>query len=237
MSGHTHTAEAEDRRQAIVEAALTLLDQDGVEKLSLRRLATQLGMHAPGLYWYIESKQDLINLVAHAIVERGLAALERPVPGESWQKWLVDLACAIRSAMLAHRDGARVVGGSYLMRGGSITPSIETSLEILEGAGFDRLLALGATMTLIRYAIGSALVEQLSPITKLHESKLSDEALAQLMNAIPADKWPRTADAYQRLFARDMREQGGVRDRDAVFRWGAETFVRGFAALPDLPRR
>jgi TetR/AcrR family tetracycline transcriptional repressor len=237
MSGQTHTAEAEDRRQAIVDAALTLLDEDGVEKLSLRRLATQLGMHAPGLYWYIESKQDLIDLVARAIIERGLAQLETPAAGEPWQKWLVDLACATRSALLAHRDGARVVGGSYLMRGGSLTPSIETSLEILEAAGFDRLIALGATMTLIRYAIGSALAEQLSPITKVHEPMFRDEVLMQLMEAIPAEKWPRTADAYRRLFASDDRDRTGAGDRDRVFRWGAETFVRGFATSPDIPKR
>ena len=49
------------------------------------------------------------------------------------------------------------------MRTGAITPVIEQSLEILEGAGFERVIALGGTMTLLRYATGIALDEQASP--------------------------------------------------------------------------
>jgi TetR/AcrR family tetracycline transcriptional repressor len=236
MTGATHTPEAEDRRQAIVEAALAMLDQDGLEKLSLRRLAAYLGMHAPGLYWYIESKQALIDLMAQAILTRGLAELERPSRSATWQEWLVELAVATRRALLSHRDGARVVGGSYLMRTGAVTPFVETSLEILEEAGFDRLLALGATMTMVRYAIGAALAEQLSPISQLRDPKRTDETLRSLMEAIPDDRWPRTASAYRRLFESGVRDKGNVRDFDRVFRWGAETFVRGLAAQPPFPR-
>lgn len=236
MTGAAHTPEAEDRRQAIVEAALTLLDQDGIEKLSLRRLAAHLGMHAPGLYWYIENKQALIDLMAQAILTRGLAELEQPKRDASWQEWLVDLAVAMRRALLGHRDGARVVGGSYLMRTGAITPFIEASLEILEEGGFDRLLALGATMTMVRYAIGAALAEQLSPITQLRDPKFDEQKLRSVMEAIPEDRWPRTANAYRRLFESDIRDKSGVRDYDRVFRWGAETFVRGLAAQPPIPR-
>ncbi len=232
MTGASHTPEAEDRRQAIVEAALTLLDDAGIDKLSLRRLAGHLGMHAPGLYWYIENKQALIDLMAQAILTRGLAELERPSREAPWQEWLVDLAVAMRRALLSHRDGARVVGGSYLMRTGAVTPFVETSLEILEEAGFDRLLALGATMTMVRYAIGAALAEQLSPITQLRDPKFSDETLRSLMESIPESRWPRTAHAYRRLFESDIRDRTGVRDYDRVFRWGAETFVRGLAVQP-----
>lgn len=236
MTGGAHTPEAEDRRQAIVDAALTLLDEDGIDKLSLRRLAAHLGMHAPGLYWYIENKQALIDLMAQAIISRGLAELEQPSREAPWQEWLVDLAVAIRRALLSHRDGARVVGGSYLMRTGAVTPFVETSLEILEDSGFDRLFALGATMTMVRYAIGSALAEQLSPITQMRDSKFDEQKLRSLMEAIPEHRWPRTANAYRRLFETDARDKSGIRDFDRVFRWGAETFVRGLTVQPPFPR-
>ena len=62
-----------------------------------------------------------------------------------------------RRALLARRDGARVVAGAYLLRTNTISPIIETALEILESTGFERLAALGATMTLLRYATGIAL--------------------------------------------------------------------------------
>jgi len=87
-----------------VGAALDLLDADGFDQMSLRRLASHLGMHAPGLYWYIESKQDLIDLMAKAILDRGLADLKRPAPETKWEDWLVELACTTRQALLAYRD-------------------------------------------------------------------------------------------------------------------------------------
>jgi TetR/AcrR family tetracycline transcriptional repressor len=227
----------EERRELIVAAALDLLDSDGFDQMSLRRLASHLGMHAPGLYWYIESKQDLVDLMAKEILDHGLADLERPAPGASWQQWLVDLACATRLALLARRDGARVVGSAFLLRAGALTPSIEISLEILEAAGFERLTALGATMTLVRYAIGAALGEQVSPMSGVVDKAQFDRKAKMMLASVDADQWPRTADAYRMLFESDARDRPGIRDRDRIFRWGAEMFVRGFADHPNFPPR
>jgi len=222
----------EERRELIVRAALDLLDADGFDQMSLRRLATHLGMHAPGLYWYIESKQDLIDLMAKEILEQGLGDLERPAPGTNWQDWLVDLACRTRVALLARRDGARVVGAAFLLKTGALTSAIEISLEILEGVGFERLLALGATMTVIRYAIGAALGEQVSPMSGVIDKDEIDRVTRMLIAAVDAAKWPRAADAYRQLLESDIRDRGGVRDRDRIFRWGAQMFVRGVSTFP-----
>lgn len=215
-----------------MHAALDLLDSDGFDQMSLRRLASHLGMHAPGLYWYIESKQDLIDLMAKEILERGLAKLEHPGPDANWQDWLVELACATRVALLARRDGARVVGSAFLLKTGALASGIEYSLELLEAAGFDRLVALGATMTLIRYAIGAALGEQVSPMANVTDAAELDRRTRMLIATVDPAKWPRAADAYRQLFESDLRERGGIRDRDRIFRWGAQMFVRGFASFP-----
>jgi TetR/AcrR family tetracycline transcriptional repressor len=211
----------EERRELIVTAALDLLDSDGFDQMSLRRLAAHLGMHAPGLYWYIESKQDLIDLMAKEILDRGLADIERPHPDANWQEWLVDLACATRHALLARRDGARIVGSSLLLKAGTLTPSIEISLELLEAAGFERLVALGATMTLIRYAIGAALGEQTSPIASIADKAEFTRRAKIVLAAVDPVKWPRAADAYRMLFESDARDRPGIRDRDRMFRWVA----------------
>lgn len=213
---------ADARRKEIVAAALVLLDEDGLDRLSLRRLATHLGMHAPGLYWYIESKQALINLMSKAIIEEGLAHLGWLVEGQTWEDWLVELARTVRSALLQRRDGARVVAGSYLLHTAAITPFIERALEILEAAGFPRLVALGGTMTLIRFAIGSALDEQASPF---HGSAEKEKRRA-VLPAIDAERWPRTADGIRQVF------DGRVRGRDEMFRWGAMLIVRGMGQTP-----
>ena len=214
----------DERRTLIVRAALDLLDEHGFDAMSLRQLARHLGMHAPGLYWYFESKQELTDLMAKAILEDGLSSVGPLRPGQTWEEWLVELAITARRALLARRDGARVVAGAYLLRTNTISPILETSLEILEGAGFERLAALGATMTLLRYATGIALDEQASPFGQASAPR-GGKSLAELpVPKIDAAQWPRTADAFERAFT------GTIRDREAVFRWGVTLIVRGLAS-------
>jgi TetR/AcrR family tetracycline transcriptional repressor len=217
----------EERRDLIVDAALDLLDRDGFDQLSLRRLASHVGMHAPGLYWYVESKQDLIDRMAKAILDRGLRDVAPLRPGQPWDAWMVDLACACRRALLAHRDGARVVASAFLLRTQAITAIIEMALEILETAGFERVTALGCTMTLMRYATGVALDEQASPIKDSDDPAIQHMVEEKRRDLIDPTRWPRTADALTRVFNEKFR------DRDVIFRWGAQMIVRGMADLRD----
>jgi AcrR family transcriptional regulator len=115
----------EARRTEIVGAALRLLEEGGLDRLSLRGVARELGMHAPGLYWYIESRQELIDLLAKAILDEAVVGLVAPVAGQGWDEWLTDFAMKMREALLAHRDGARVVAGAFLFRTNSITGFLE----------------------------------------------------------------------------------------------------------------
>lgn len=218
----------DERRREIVLAALDLLDEGGFDYTSLRRLASHLGMHAPGLYWYIESKQDLLDLMAKEILVKGMAGVGPLAAGQTWDDWLVELACTARKALLARRDGARVVASAFLFRGDAITPYVEQALEILEEAGFERLRALGCTMTVLRYATGIALDEQASPLGAPPDVAAVERRITLPVPAIDAARYPRAADAYRQVF------EGKFRDRDVIFRWGAQLIVRGMADL--LPK-
>jgi len=219
-----------DRRREIVEAALTLLDDEGYERLSLRRLAKHLGMHAPGLYWYIESKQQLIDLMAKAAVDDGVRAVRPLADGQTWQEWLVELACTMRRTLLARRDGARVVAGAFVMRNGTITPVIEQALEILENAGFDRFVALGGTMTVLRYTTGIALDEQASPVQEMSGASIAEHLAKFPPPEIDAGQWPRTADALRSAFEKKLGDFPGMEEaREQLFRFGAQMIVRGLA--------
>jgi AcrR family transcriptional regulator len=217
------TGSPDVRRAEIVHAALGLLGETGFDGLSLRRLAGHLGMHAPGLYWYIESKQELLDLMAREILDRGLYPVPPLAPGQTWEDWLVELACTARRALLAYRDGARIVASAYLVRTNAITPIIEQSLTILENAGFDRMLALGATMTLLRYATGIALDEQASPVPAMPDTRRREQLASLPPPGIDARRWPRTADAMRTVFERKLR------DPERMFRLGALMIVRGLA--------
>jgi TetR/AcrR family tetracycline transcriptional repressor len=197
----------EQRRAEIVGAALGLLESSGLDRLSLRGVAQSLGMHAPGLYWYIESKQELIDLLAKAILDEATVDLAAPAPGQSWEEWVTDFALKMRRALLAHRDGARVVAGAFLFRTNSITGFLELALETLEAEGYQRDFAMLGAVTVMRYTLGITLDDQESPP---REPAVRQRMLEQAMGKGPpidAERWPRVADVMSRWFqaVKDIR--------------------------------
>jgi TetR/AcrR family tetracycline transcriptional repressor len=232
----------ERRRAEIVRAALALLDgpDGGLDRLSLRRVAEALGMHAAGLYWYIANKQELVDLLAKAIVAEAFAGLEAPAAGESWQAWLEAMARRLRRVIVAHTDGARVVAGAYLFRAEAITPALELALEVLEAAGLSPAMAMLGTTTVIRYTIGIALDEQASPPHPPPPEVLRDALLPSHVGPIDPARFPRVAEMFLALFAR----LGDVDRNDLAelhFRRGLALILAGMAqplpALPVLPAR
>src|ERR1700761_2349943 len=142
-------------RERIVAVALELLDEGGLDGLTLRRLAERLGIRAPTLYWHVRNKRELLDLLAAAILEEALAAWREPQPGQPWWEWLTARARVMRAALLAHRDSALVV--SVNRPTSSSLPGIERQLEALAGAGFSPGDGLLALLTLNAYVLGDVL--------------------------------------------------------------------------------
>src|SRR5262245_26572465 len=92
-------------REAIVDAALAILDADGVDALTIRRLGQELGTGAASLYWHIAGKEELGELV----YDRIMGEIELPDPDPSiWQDQLKDLARQAYRVMLSHNDAVRL---------------------------------------------------------------------------------------------------------------------------------
>lgn len=102
-------------REMIVEAGLVLLQQVGLEQLTLRRLAADLGIQAPTLYWHFKSKQDLIDAMATRILGAGVPELLPKRRTTEWMVWMNAYGHGLRALLLRYRDGARVVEGSRLL--------------------------------------------------------------------------------------------------------------------------
>ncbi|HEX7977883.1 MAG TPA: TetR/AcrR family transcriptional regulator C-terminal domain-containing protein [Gemmatimonadaceae bacterium] len=198
MSRPAPTENREQRRAEIVRAGLELLEQGGLDALSLRRVAQALGMHAPGLYWYIEDKQELIDLLAKAILDEALVGEKRPAEGEGWEPWLTEVAVRVRRVLLAHRDGARVVAGAYLFRTHSITDLLEIAMEVLERDGYSRDMALHCAITVMRYTTGIALDDQASPTRRREEIMRRLEQGMPVGPKIDPERWPRVAEVMGR---------------------------------------
>jgi len=200
LSRPAPTENREHRRAEIVRAGLQPLEEGGLDALSLRRVAQALGMHAPGLYWYIEDKQELIDLLAQAILDEAFAGdgVKGPAEGEGWEPWLTEVAVRVRRTLLAHRDGARVVAGAYLFRTNSLTDMMETAVEALERDGYGRDMALHCAITVMRYTTGIALDDQASPKTRREEIMRRLKEGVPIGPKIDPERWPRVAEVMGR---------------------------------------
>jgi TetR/AcrR family transcriptional regulator, tetracycline repressor protein len=146
-----------DRRRIVTEA-VALLDADGLDGVTLRRLAERLGVRAPTLYWHIPSKAALVTAIAEEILEEQFGELAPPGPEEQWQDWLIGLAERLRGALLAHPDGARVVSASQLSL--KMAAISELAMSTLVARGLPLHRARLVVLTVEHVTIGHVLAEQ-----------------------------------------------------------------------------
>jgi TetR/AcrR family transcriptional regulator, tetracycline repressor protein len=147
-------------RAAIVDAALALLDREGVDGLSTRKLAADLGIRGPSLYWHFKNKRELLDHMAERMLHSALPA--PPValtPGFDRRAWLEAGARGIRKVALSRRDGALVLAGSRpVTDGGAI--SWGKFVATLQQTGLTAQDSIKALQVLGRFAVGWVLYEQ-----------------------------------------------------------------------------
>jgi len=179
-------------RATIVRCALDLLDEVGIDGLSTRRLAAELGVKGPSLYWHFKSMRELFDHMAEALLETALPAPDA-FPGD-WRAWLIDGARGIRRVALSHRDGARLLAGST-PTGKHPVLDFEAMRGRLQSEGFSFREANQSLLSLGRYAMGWALYEQAGPARwsgaeAAFEFGL-DALIAGIVQKVPAASLPR----------------------------------------------
>ena len=134
----------------MVEAALRLADQDGLEALTMPALARRLRCGVMTIYGYIDSKQDLLD----AIAASGLADLRlpRPLPREP-AALLVAWGRALRRTLLQH-PSLPLIFLSQAVIGPGIFRGIEALLGVLEGAGVRPAVGVHAIYAVVTYTTG-----------------------------------------------------------------------------------
>lgn len=101
-------------REMVARAALKLLNDVGLEQLTLRLLANELGIQAPTVYWHFKSKEELIDEMATIVLGEGAQQLVPAKHSGEWTIWAAAFGSGLRKTLLAYRDGARMVAGSRL---------------------------------------------------------------------------------------------------------------------------
>jgi AcrR family transcriptional regulator len=147
------------RREDVLAAALDLLDAEGLDALTMQKLATSLHVQAGALYWHFNSQRGLVDAMAEPLAA-GVGGPGATGDG-TWDEQLTQLGMRLRKALLAHRDGARVVTETVGAAGGANTlPVGRTSTELLIAAGFPPGQATWLTSELIHYVLGQTMEEQ-----------------------------------------------------------------------------
>jgi TetR/AcrR family tetracycline transcriptional repressor len=141
----------------VVKRAVDLMAEAGLEALTLRRLATELGVSAPTLYWHVRDKRQLLDLMAEALVDQA-GRSTAPAHGQPWWDWLAERARLQWRALTSHRDAALVVAGNRPTE--AHLPEIEQVVASLVVAGFPPAEALRTILSIGNYVIGCAVEHQ-----------------------------------------------------------------------------
>ena len=144
-------------RDRIVDEALRLLNEVGIDKLSTRKLAERLGVQQPALYWHFRNKAELLDAINSEMLLR-YHCDRLPKPGQDWIAFTLANARSIRKTLLTVRDGARLTAGTR--------PSVaefadvESVLQLYVETGFSAEEAFGIAICITRYVVGYVLEEQ-----------------------------------------------------------------------------
>lgn len=149
-------------RETMIRVALALLNEVGLDRLTVRRLAERLGVQNPALYWHFKKKQELLDEMARTMLADAFAGIEPPTTNEMWTDWLAEVAERFRLTLLTHRDGARVIASADLT-GSALLGIQEMALSVLTTAGFDLRTALVSVVAIFDYTLGAAFEDQDEP--------------------------------------------------------------------------
>jgi AcrR family transcriptional regulator len=206
-------------RDAVVSAALRVLDAEGLDAVTIRRVAEELGTSGTALYTYVRDKEELVDLLLDRVIgEADLASVPSDVP---WEEQVRGIARELRRVLRAHRDIARATLGR-IPQGENALTLIDGVLGRLRAAGVpDEVIGLGMDL-LSLYTGAVAYEESLDETHGLEDPAKADEFVAELRSyfeRLPRERFP------------NLVAMAGPLTSDADrFEFGLDVIVRGLAS-------
>ncbi|MEV0644514.1 TetR/AcrR family transcriptional regulator C-terminal domain-containing protein [Phytomonospora sp. NPDC050363] len=199
----------------IARTSLGLLNDVGLEGLTMRAVAKELDIKAPALYWHVKGKQELLDEMAEVMFVETVDGLESPARGETWEDWLLDTTRRLRRGMLRYRDGARVFAGTNISHP-AMFRTTELTLRTLTDAGFSPPEAARGFPVLFHYTVGFTIEEQ----ARLGHTYAEENPYARGMPSsnLDASRYPLSAATLGEMW-RD--------NPDETFDDGARTIIAG----------
>lgn len=166
-------------RELIADAALELVDRDGLDALTMRRLAAELGIGTMTIYGYFRDKEELLDLV----IERTARRYELTAGEGDWRTRLRRLVETMYRSLLEHPSTVQIRSRRPILNPGAIR-ACEAGMTILEEAGLERRQAAAAFRLLFTYIFGYAAFSSYEPSAEL-KREWRDE-----LSALPAEEYP-----------------------------------------------
>jgi len=203
-------------REQVLQAAVALADETGIESLSMRKLGQALGIEAMSLYNHVAGKEALLD----GMIDLVFAEIELPT-GEDWKKALRQRAISMREALTRHRWAVGLME-SRTTPGATTLRQHDAVIGCLLAAGFSMELTAHAFAAVDSYVYGFALQEKGLPFDTPEQTA----EMAQAMLAhFPADEFPHLA-----AFTREHVMRPGY-DFGAEFEFGLDLLLDGLERL------
>ncbi len=206
--------------EAIVAAAIEVLDETGVSGLSMRGVAQRLGTGAASLYAHVSGKEELLELVFDELV--GRMPLPEPDPA-CWREQLHQMAGDLRQILISHRDVA-LAGLGRIPSSPKVLAAAEVVVAVMRSGGLsDRVLALGLDQLML-YVAASAFEDSLYEHRGLNDEELARyfEDVHAFYQRLPTDRFPVLASIADPMTGPDGDER---------FAFGLDAMLAGFEAM------
>lgn len=205
-------------RELIVRTAVALIEREGANAVSMRRLATELGTGAMSLYNHVPSKAALLDAVAeHIVADMDLTH----DPELGWREAARSLARAFRDVAARYPRGVMVVISRQPYSAVGLRP-VELALATARAAGFDGRAAVRVMRAVVNYVLG-CLVHEASQT----EARWASEGHATVDPAQLA--------AAGLVNVRELLPALAEHDSEADFEFGLELLISALDALPRAP--
>ena len=191
-------------RDRILETAVALADRDGLEAVTLRRIAAELGVHVTSLYHHVPTREAVSDGVVELLVAEADLPLE-PVPWEQWVRRFFTAMCDVARA----HPGAFQALQAHPVQGARASATFEVALAAFTKAGLSPQDAYGALKTVSLVTLGAALEQAAIAQGGLQGTHLED---------LPEEDFPQ------------VRALSEIDEPDAAHAFALEVLVSGLRA-------
>jgi TetR/AcrR family transcriptional regulator, tetracycline repressor protein len=212
-------------RDEVITGALALLDDVGLDALTMRRLAQALGVHAGAIYWHFSDRQDLED----AMVDAMLAGLLEPPLTGPWDRQVAELCRRLAAALLSRRDGARLAVRALRPGPNSLKLSEALLATLSKGRRSQRATIWAAAV------VGYYILGYVTDLQATEAAKVSGlvSIARSVTRRLDRKRYPHLA----KIGGRALTELVAGRNAHARFEFGLDVILKGLSAATPRPRR